>query len=924
MRPLNLVIEGFGTYCNRTQINLEQLGTQGLYLITGDTGSGKTTIFDAITYALYGTVNGHNRSVSMIRSTFATPDIPTTVELTFEYRGKIYKVQRNPEYERKSLRGNSITKQLADAVLYMSDGTVVSGQSKVTAAIEELLGIDFEQFSQIVMIAQGDFQQLLMEGTERRQEIFRKIFKTDYYKELQQRLLDEEKSLGIKCRDIKKELGIYIAGISCGDTSTFNIELDKAKNGELAVADEIDLISKIIDEDMVCEKALEQSISELEKNQNNIRAELTKEEQLQKLREDYEQKCGQFEKVKETIGQAKNDFENQKKREKDRSKKQEELAVLKEELKQYESFENLCSEIEVIKNQNDEFDKQLKVLTEKAETFVQKKENLTAKLKTFDDTEQKFYEASGIQKELDEKKNAFEQLENSAQSCEQLLKQYEQLKVEYKTAEEEYENADSNYKTLRKTYMNEQAGIIAQELEEGKPCPVCGSLEHPSPAKKSQTAPSKEELDSAEQNVKELEKTASAVNAECAKSKAEYENELKNIAASYLKLTKEQEQELAVLKEKILEQKKLVEQKLEQADKQLSLQEERIEQKKKIQEELPELEKLSEQMNEDQQNINAQIVALKTRLEEKTKQKDELKSKLKFENQAAAVQAVEALENEITELKKAFEQAQEHYESIQNEFTTLEGQIEQLKKQLEGAQKIDTKAFEENLASLEQQRTQATEQKGFVDTRLNKNTEALKNIKERSNVLGNLEKEYAYVSALSKTANGNLSNGKEKIKLETYIQMTYFDRIIAHANKRLMIMSDLQYELVRKKQADNLRSITGLELDVIDHYNGGQRSVKSLSGGEAFQASLSLALGLSDEVRLSAGGIKIDSMFVDEGFGTLDSEALQKAFKALSEITEGNRLVGIISHVDLLKEKIDRQIVVKKDRTGGSTVKVMV
>ena len=169
-----------------------------------------------------------------------------------------------------------------------------------------------------------------------------------------------------------------------------------------------------------------------------------------------------------------------------------------------------------------------------------------------------------------------------------------------------------------------------------------------------------------------------------------------------------------------------------------------------------------------------------------------------------------------------------------------------------------------------------------------------------------------------------LSGGKEKIKLETYIQMTYFDRIIAHANKRLLIMSDMQYELVRRKQAADLRSQTGLELDVIDHYNGGQRSVKSLSGGESFQASLALALGLSDEVRLSAGGIKIDSMFVDEGFGTLDSDALQKAFKALSGITEGNRLVGIISHVDLLKEKIDKQIVVKKERTGGSTVKVMV
>ena len=299
-------------------------------------------------------------------------------------------------------------------------------------------------------------------------------------------------------------------------------------------------------------------------------------------------------------------------------------------------------------------------------------------------------------------------------------------------------------------------------------------------------------------------------------------------------------------------------------------------------------------------------------------------AKLKYKDSSEAQAAVTGLENMIEQMKLAFEAAQKKYEEQQNAYTTLEGELNQIKKQLDGTEKVDVSEIKEKLAAYETERKAVTEQKGFVDTRLDKNRGALKNIQERSEALCVLEKKYAYVSALAKTANGNLSGGKEKIKLETYIQMTYFDRIIAHANKRLMIMSDLQYELVRKKEPDSYKNQTGLELDVIDHYNGGVRSVKSLSGGESFQASLALALGLSDEVRLSAGGIKIDSMFIDEGFGTLDSETLQKAFKALSGITEGNRLIGIISHVDLLKEKIDRQIVVKKERTGGSTVKVMV
>ena len=275
-------------------------------------------------------------------------------------------------------------------------------------------------------------------------------------------------------------------------------------------------------------------------------------------------------------------------------------------------------------------------------------------------------------------------------------------------------------------------------------------------------------------------------------------------------------------------------------------------------------------------------------------------------------------------MKEAFENAQKKYQEAQEKFTALKSQLEQLEAQLKDTKEINTRELEEKLTALENERSGDINKKSQVDSRIIANNTALKNINEHAQELSAIQEKYAYVSALSKTANGNLSGGKEKIKLETYIQMTYFDRIIAHANKRLLIMSDMQYELVRKKQAADLRSQTGLELDVIDHYNGGQRSVKSLSGGESFQASLALALGLSDEVRLSAGGIKIDSMFVDEGFGTLDSDALQKAFKALSGITEGNRLVGIISHVDLLKEKIDKQIVVKKARTGGSTVEVMV
>ena len=472
--------------------------------------------------------------------------------------------------------------------------------------------------------------------------------------------------------------------------------------------------------------------------------------------------------------------------------------------------------------------------------------------------------------------------------------------------------------------MDEQAGIIAQELEEGKPCPVCGSLEHPKPAVKAQGAPSKEELDQAEKEDKKLEEAVSAASASSAKGKADYENSWKLVKEGYTKLTKaEADEDILVLEKKLAEAGQEASKELEEAGNKLTLEKARLDEKNQIDQELPRLQDQLKKENEKLQKNNTELSAMKARLEEKKNQAVALRKKLKFKDIDQAREAQEALENQIGQLKLAYENAQKNYEEKQNEFTSLKSQIEQLKNQLKDAKEIDVGQLNEKLDGLDRERGELLNQKSFVDSRLDANKKALDNIMEQSQELAAIQEKYSYVSALSKTANGGLSGGKEKIKLETFIQMTYFDRIIAHANKRLMIMSDMQYELVRRKEAADLRSQTGLELDVIDHYNGGQRSVKSLSGGESFQASLALALGLSDEVRLSAGGIKIDTMFIDEGFGTLDSEALQKAFKALSSITEGNRLVGIISHVDLLKEKIDRQIVVKKERTGGSTVKLM-
>ena len=281
------------------------------------------------------------------------------------------------------------------------------------------------------------------------------------------------------------------------------------------------------------------------------------------------------------------------------------------------------------------------------------------------------------------------------------------------------------------------------------------------------------------------------------------------------------------------------------------------------------------------------------------------------------------LEEKLLSLKKSFESALKKFNSCNEAVIAVKAKAEQLSEQLKNSEEMDEKAEKEKQKKLNESKKLKGDMKTVVTSRISANNSVYENISKKTAELQKLEHKFVYIKALSDTANGNIS-GKEKIRLEAYIQMTYFDRIIARANTRFMLMTGGQYEMKRKRDAENKQGQSGLEIDIIDHYNGTERSVKTLSGGESFKASLSLALGLSDEIQASAGGIKLGTMFVDEGFGSLDDESLNQAMNALNSLTDSNRLVGIISHVNELKERIDKQIVVKKDKTGGSSVKITI
>lgn len=349
----------------------------------------------------------------------------------------------------------------------------------------------------------------------------------------------------------------------------------------------------------------------------------------------------------------------------------------------------------------------------------------------------------------------------------------------------------------------------------------------------------------------------------------------------------------------------------------------KIERKNELAKIIPETEGKLKDVNEDIADRNIKLASMRSALKVNKENFDKEKAGLSLANKAEAENMVESIEKQIEEMKEAYNKAQENFQKSNEEISGYNKSIEGYENQLSSGCELDKEEELKKKADIENKKINDDDLLKKVHTRTDKNAQALQNIRDKMTNLDLVEKRYIWMKALSDTANGNIS-GKEKVMLETYIQMTYFDRVIARANTRFMVMSDGQYELKRRKEAENNKSQSGLDLDVIDHYNGTERSVKTLSGGESFKASLSLALGLSDEIQASAGGVQLDTMFVDEGFGSLDDESLDQAMRALSNLADGNRLVGIISHVGELKNRIDKQIVVTKEKTGGSRANIIV
>ncbi|MER2235024.1 MAG: SMC family ATPase [Candidatus Limivicinus sp.] len=919
MRPLKLTVSAFGPYAGRTVVDFEKLGESGLYLITGDTGAGKTSLFDAITFALYGEASGSSRESSMLRSQYAEPETPTQVELVFRHAGKDYTVRRNPEYERPAKRGGGFTKQAADAELVHPDGRSVNRAKDVNQEIQALLGLDRNQFSQVAMIAQGDFLKLLLADTKDRQAIFRDLFHTGAYRVFQDRLKEEASACDRECRELRQGIAQYLSGIAAAESDSDFSALQMAGEGKLPMEEALTLLEKRNERDKEKLEEIGKLLSALdgkiaENNAKIGRAEEIARAESERLRaeSDLKREKARLEGLEQILRETESRLPEAEKLGID-------AAALEALLPEYDAREELCLKCRSGRKQL-EADRLLQ------EENGRKLESLTRELEELSALQKNLADA-GARKEalLHEKERvmnrgkqlgAFLQNEKELDGIERKLADAQDA---YRKAQAKSDEETARYEAMNRAFLSEQAGVLAQMLEEGAPCPVCGSKEHPAPARISAEAPS-------EQQLKQQKQTAETCRGE-AEQKSRTAQSLRGEAEAARREQQKRAEELwetppagGIREEAERERAELLKQHTALVAA-ITAEDEKLRRKEALDAEIPEKEKAEKELRESLLAAREQNVRRETELaawEQSLKQAEE---KLSHPSRREAEEALRAMKEAQGKLRAAAEKAAEDLTACRTACAEREGRVRQLREQTAKAETPDLDTLRKEQETLADEKKETDGRNQTVLLRLNTNRGVLKGIREKSSALEEAEKKLMWVRALSNTANGTVA-GKEKIMLETYVQMTFFDRILERANTRLMVMTGGQYELKRRPEAENNRAQSGLELNVIDHYNGTERSVKTLSGGESFKASLSLALGLSDEIQSSAGGIRLDTMFVDEGFGSLDEESLGQAIRALSALTESRRLVGIISHVSELKEKIDRQVIVTKQKTGGSTVSI--
>ena len=869
MKPVKLTLCGWGPYKEKQEIDFTGFSERGLFLITGPTGAGKTTIFDAITYALYGNMSGGMREKNSVRSDFSRADTPTYVELLMTHAGESYQIYRNPEYMRPKKRRaqgkdgkeqDVFTKEKERAVFTGPDGKSIEGSSEVTRKVQELLKLDYRQFKQLSMIAQGEFAKLLSAPPSEKTRIFREIFGTDLYEKIAASLKGKSGSVYRQIMECRHKMD-----------------------------EDIDILSR--DGDAIEDTGshyYEGVIAQLKKEEKQLR------QKCKVIREAYAQKDEQVQILAGRIAENERvqslfeKLEKEKLRQQSLLQRADEMKEKEELLKQQERAASLRA-VEI-------------KLTALKEQTASLKEEIQASEEEIQDLEQKNAAEESFFAVHEEIASAYEEEEKWREANGQFERENKKYKVKseelcklqksYLEAEREEEEAKSLYEQTDKAYRHGMAGILAESLEEGEPCPVCGSVHHPYPAVRGDSIPTKEQVKDLKEVYEKKQKKCALLHGQTAACKAESEELERQV--------KECAELCSLLEEKRKKRKTVIADYLEGHS------------EKEFMEQLK------------QYQLRAAVLKEKKKIQDKRKS-EEILSREKMEKQAAEFEkglneAGFLSKEEYLEVRrdeKEIAALREEIESYRKDCHLNSEMISHLTEETGKAEPEDAQELKSKSQQAEKERKELFDEQLTLDNRQKNVKKGLSSLEDKNKQLASLMENYSLLKDLDDAANGN---NKKRLVFEQYVLAAYFEDILTAANIRLRLLSSGRYELKRVEQISDGRSKDNLEIEVLDYYTGKYRSVKTLSGGEAFKASLSLALGMSDVVQSESGGLKVEALFIDEGFGSLDGESLEQACLTLQTLVEKDRLIGIISHVPELTEKIGNQIQICKTNAGSEAL----
>ncbi|WP_378955717.1 AAA family ATPase [Pelosinus sp. sgz500959] len=1041
MRPLKLTITAFGPYANLQVIDFRELNGRNLFVITGDTGAGKTTILDGISYALYGKASGRDRDGESLRSHFAVADLLTSVELEFELRGQRYWVRRIPKQRKKRTRGEGYTDQNPEAEFKNLDGEikVVTGVKEVSEKIVQLMGLSYEQFKQIIMIPQGEFRELLNAESKVRQEILQKIFGTEGFRRVQDLFDGQAKALSQDVNRLVSQRNEWIRSLDGSGYAPLLAVLEMTDFNVPLVMDEVE---RAIELDDMNGKNLQSKIDEYEgqvtiKQEEifqgkgtNLKFTIRDKAKLKKIeleaqRDEFEEKKSQLQQARKALGltgvddyrNSRADYVAKKEKELIQSKEKEEKTKVDAKMAQH-NYELEKSKEE---ERNEQFAEQtrLEALMNKI-TDWEVGQNRVVKLEQ---------ELAAAQREREEGKKQVEIARNEVQEYQISLNKGKEITVEYErkvseyekitgiydklnTLQEEcnhlvilkesisilkeqvtehfikYEKTQTDYEEAQHLFFEGQAGVLASQLKVGEACPVCGSDHHPKLAILSTNSPTESQLKRLLNNYKQGREIYDEVKGRYERSKADEhaqsqilsrlqkeldENVSESIAefnvTELIEYVSEQlpnyqfdREQLQVEITKIASQKNNaegIERRLKEKTETITsltvaleeLDRQYIELFAQLQSAKDALKKIAAELPYDVRSVadltmKLESVQKKYRLMKQALAKAEEKNRDQQMNYATAVTERSGIEKVLHEGQADLLLAEQNFMTAlltagfndefeygraklrENEIVSLEKEINtyqeelrsatdsyfQIEQEVETLTPVDVIALEGKLLKLQIEKKELIAERTTLMTRQIHNQKILKKIDTLIGELECQEEEYLLIGHLARIAKGD---NEQKISFERYVLAAFFNDIIEAANGRLKKMTGGRYEMSRISQKGKGGGQSGLEIEVFDYYTGQSRHVKTLSGGESFKASLALALGLAEVVQSYAGGISLETMFVDEGFGTLDPESLDTAISCLIELQHSGRLVGIISHVPELKGSIDARLEIEAYKDGS-------